>query len=171
MEQAITVRYRPTLRDALDLHAYHRRMTQRLALRIGLYALSILLSLLGVYSLLRGVGNATATLLMIGGLYYPVLRPLERRWQIERAFAKNPDKDLEIEWQISDQSMTINNSKWKSELTWPAIAKAVRAPSGLLLYVSDCPYWLPRRGFSTDGAFEELTELMRAKISDFNYLA
>ncbi len=167
MEQPIVVRYQPTLCDALDSQSYHRRVMQRLGLRIGLSVASILLSLLGVYGLFRGVSSSTATLLILGGFYYPALRPLERRWQIERAFSKDPDRDLEIQWQISEQSVTVTNSKWKSDLTWPAITKAVRAPSGFLLYVSSSPYWLPRRGFSGDGAFEQLAELIRTKVSAF----
>src|SRR6266566_4166483 len=131
MEQPITVRFRPTLQDALELQSYHRRITVRPASRVGLYVASGFLLLLGAYGLFRGIGSST--IVFIAGLYYPALRPLERRWQVERAFTKDPDKDLEVEWQISDQTLKVKSSKWTAELTWPAITKAFGAPSGLLL--------------------------------------
>ncbi len=160
MEQPITVRFRPTLQDALEVQSYHRRITSRPPLRIAL--------LFGAYGLVQGLGSST--ILIIAGLYYPALRPLERRWQVERAFAKDPDKDAEVEWQISEETLTAKSSKWRLELVWPAITKAFRAPSGFVLYTSGTPFWLPRRGFSTEGAFEQSAEIIRAKVSGFNHL-
>ena len=169
MEQPITIRFKSTLQDALELQSYHRRIAIRPALRIGLYLVSGFLLLFGAYGLVRGIGSAT--IILIAGLYYPALRPLERRWQVERAFAEDPDKDLEVEWQISAQTLKVKSSKWTSELTWPAITRAVCAPSGFLLYASGIPFWLPRRGFSAGDAFEQLAEIIRAKVSDFNHVA
>jgi len=169
MQQPITVHFRPILQDALELQRYHRRITVRPALRIGLYVASGFLLLLGGYGLLRGLSSAT--FVFIAGLYYPVLRPLERRWQVERAFAKNPDKDSEVAWQISEQTLKVKSSKWTLELTCPAITKAFCAPSGFVLYASGTPFWLPRRGFSAADAFEQVVDIIRAKVSGFNHVA
>jgi hypothetical protein len=168
MEQSITIRFKPTLQDALEWESWHRRITGRPALRVGLYVASGLLLALGSYGLFKGIGSST--IVFIAGLYYPALRPLERRWQVERAFRKDPDKDLEVEWQISERSLVLKSSKWTTELTWPAITKAVETPSGLLLYASETPFVLPRRGFSAGGAFEQLVEICRSKVSGFNYV-
>jgi hypothetical protein len=75
MEQPITVRFQPTLQDALELQSYHRRIAVRPALRIGLYIMSGFLLLFGAYGLYRGIGRST--IVFIAGLYYPALRPLE----------------------------------------------------------------------------------------------
>src|SRR5438046_2939913 len=112
MEQPITIRFKSTLQDALDLQPYHSRIAVQPALRIGLYLVSGLLLLFGAYGLFRGIGSAT--IVLIAGLYYPALRPLERRWRIERAYAKDPDKDLEVEWQISTQTLKVKTNKWTS---------------------------------------------------------
>ena len=169
MEQPITVRFQPTLQDAVELQSYHRRIAVRPALRIGLYILSGFLLLFGAYGLVRGI--TSSMIILIAGLYYPALRPLERRWQVERAYAKDSDKDSEVEWQISTQTLKVKGSKGTAELTWPAITKAFCAPSGFVLYASDTPFWLPRRGFSAGDAFDQLAEIIRAKVSVFNHVA
>lgn len=169
MEQPITVRFQPTLQDALELQSYHRRIAVRPAWRIGLYIMSGFLLLFGAYGLYRGIGRST--IVFIAGLYYPALRPLERRWQVERAYAKDPDKDSEVEWQISAQTLKVKSANVTAELTWSAITKAFCAPSGFVLYMSDTPFWLPRRGFGAGDAFEQLAQIIRANVSAFNHVA
>ena len=166
MEQLITVQFRPTLQDALEAQSYHRRMAVHPWIRLGLYVISGLLVLIGALGLLRGIGSSMV--LLIAGLYYPALRPLERRWQIERAFSKDPDKESGVEWQISDEALKVKTSKWSSDLTWPAITKAFSTRCGFLLYVSDTPLWLPRRGFTESDTLQRVTEIIRAKVSAFN---
>jgi hypothetical protein len=168
MEQSIAVRFKTTLQDVLELESCHRRITVRPALRAGWYIASGFLVALGAYGLFRGIGSST--FVFIAGCYYPALRPLERRWQVERAFKRDPDKDLEVEWQISELSLKVKSSKWATELTWPAITRAFATPSSVLLYVSETPFLLPRRGFSDRGAFEQLVELLRTKVSGFSHV-
>jgi hypothetical protein len=117
-------------------------------------------------------GNETLLALPVGfiivGVYWFAIRPFERRWTIRRKYAKRPDKDIEIEWEIAPDKISQRSSLGHSESSWEALVKTVRTPSGLMLYSLDQVFhYLPRRGFASDTEFEQVVELAKSKVRRF----
>ena len=88
------------------------------------------------------------------------LRPYFTRLNYRKQFRKRPDKDIDMEWNISFDIIHCKSALGSSEFVWSAIKKLVITPEGILMYVNDQIFnWLPYTGFSSDsdiGAFEEI---------------
>src|SRR5438034_8727394 len=140
MEQPIIIRFRWTAEESLAAYRYHFRHRYP---RIGRYAANFIFALniwIGYCLVREGASVAYVALgiaLMALGVYFFVLRRAERRWMIRRQFSKRPDKDTELEWQVTPEQIQTRSVVEHSQLSWQAFAKVVRTPTGVLLYSSD----------------------------------
>ena len=166
MEQPIIIRFRWTADELLRAYDYHFRHTCRPVFRFALHFIFALMILAG-YGLIRSGGAAVALGIgfIFGGVYWFAFRRLERRWIVSRRFRKRPDRDVELEWQITPDKIRVQSTLGQSEFGWQAFAKVVRTPTGVMFYPIDQMFhWLPRTGFASDAEFERCVELARTKI-------
>ena len=170
MEQKVVIKYRWTVDEVQQAHHYHFRHTCRPLFRVGLHCSFVFVLLGGVLMLVTSGSSGKAPLsislgFVAAGSYWFVLRPFDRRWRIRRQFEKRPDRDLEIEWEVSDDRIIARSELGQSEIAWRAFAKVVFTPSGVMLYPNDQLYqWVPRHGFAGAGDFERFAALARIKI-------
>jgi hypothetical protein len=83
------------------------------------------------------------------------------RWR----FNKRPDRDIEVEWQVVGDTITIRSAIANSEMVWQAFTKVVFTPTGVMLYPNDQMFnWLPRHGFASAEEFDRFVEIAKNKI-------
>ena len=175
MEQPIIVKYRWSADDLLQGYRYHWRQSWRPPFRIAfsaaIYIVAILCVAAGIVAYRNGDFSVGLIICPLLGLYW-LLRPLVFRWKVRRQFAKRPDKDREIEWEIAPDKILVRSSLGHSEFCWERFTKCVQTPSGLMFYpVDQIFHFLPRRGFSSDADFEQVAELAKSKIQRFSHVA
>jgi Zn-dependent protease with chaperone function len=180
MDYPIIVRYRWSVEDLIQAYRYYFRHICRPVIRFALHFIFAIMTMGGVLALLHYCGilhyakhHEVSPVMTFGfivvGLYWFVFRRFDFRWTVRRRYAKRPDKDSEIEWQIAADKVSVRSCIAYSEFRWEAFIKVVRAPSGLMLYGLDqlfC-YYLPRRGFVSDAEFEQAVELAKSKVPRF----
>lgn len=167
MEQPVTIKYRWTAEELIRAHGYHFRHSCRPVFRFGLHFIFALMLLAGVFVLAKdGIKRGLVPVaFVVVGTYWFTLRSFERRWLLRRQFAKRPDKDTEIEWQITPDKVFIKSGLGSGECEWRAFAKMVRAPDGLMFYPNEQIFhWLPRSAFASAGDFDKVIELAKSKV-------
>ena len=173
MDQSIIVKYRWSSDDMIQCYRYQLRHIFRPVVRFGLHCVFAILLLGGVGGLLtypkpNGTSVAVQAGCIIASVYWFAFRPFHFRWTVRRQFAKRPDKDSEMEWQIAPDMISIRSSRVYCELNWEALVKIVQAPSGLLLFSLEQVYhYLPRRGFASETEFEQVAELAKSRVQRF----
>jgi hypothetical protein len=173
LEQPITVRFRWTADELCQGYRYHFRHICRPTIRFGLHVIFALISWGGALGCMQERGWSLT--LPIGslcvGVYWFAIRGFDFRWGIRRKFAKRPDKDTEVEWQISPTKITIRGSLAYTECSWGAFTKVLRTPRGLMFYpINEIFHWLPRHAFASDAEFESVTQLAMAKVPRFYHV-
>jgi len=84
-------------------------------------------------------------------------------------YAKKPDRDLLVTYEISEERISCKSDVASSDLTWRTILKALRTADGFLLYVGDTQlHWLPIRGFRDPVEVDRLAGLAKEKVQDYN---
>lgn len=168
MDQPVIVKYRWTDEELIQSYRYHFRHLCRPAFRLGLNLIFAFNVLAGCILIPPGRSPFLGIVLLVSGLYWFAILPFERPWTIRRRFAKRPDKNLELEWQITPERLAVRSTAHSSDFTWQLIAKVVRTPLGILLYPNDQIFhWLPRHGFASDAEFERLAEIAKSKVQRF----
>jgi hypothetical protein len=176
MEQPITIRYRWTVDEFLQGYHYNTRLTCRPIFRLGLHFLFGLSLAGGIASMIFGgpAGKAPlgiSVVFILAGVYWFAIYPFERRWMLRRKFAKHPEKDVEIEWQITTDKLVSRSVLWNSEFSWQMLTMVACAPTGIMLYPSDeISYFIPRHGFAGDAEFQSLAELAKSKVKRFYHV-
>ena len=108
-------------------------------------------------------------ILLFVGIYIPFMFIVARPWLIRRQFAKRPDRDAEIEWRISADSIHQGGAHGTSDFTWAALAKVVQTPAGFLFYPTEQIFhWVPRHGFASDTDFDRLSQLAQQHATAFH---
>jgi len=130
--------------------------------RAIIHAIAVLFIVGGVAAYWRTGLSFVAALFPLLGIYWFLLRPVERRWALRRRFAKRPDKNIEIEWQIWPDRLVTSHKLGCSEVCWDGIMEVVQTSQGYLVYSSPGLFhWLSRHGFQSDDAYERLRELAK----------
>ena len=167
MEQPVIIKFKWTLEDMLEGYRYHFRHVCRPLFRFLLHFIFALILLGGLIAFFKGAKDSLIVSLgfIFVGVYWFVFRRFERRWIIRRQFAKRPDQNREVEWEIGAEKLAVRSSVGHSEFGWEALIKVVRTPSSILLYSLEQYYHLlPRRGFASDAEFERLWEIAQSKV-------
>ena len=168
MEQPVTVKYRWTIEQFMCAQRVHTRAH----LHLYLLAIAVLL----ITAVINGVNDQS----WVGGLIYFLIVGgvlfgfwfFYSRILARITFAKRPDNNLDLNWEITSTTLALRTSKSTSEYTWELIYKVVRARGGFLLYTGSRTFsWLPRDGFMGDAEFERLDEIARGSGRKYRRLS
>ncbi len=175
MEQPIVVKFRWSAEDLLQGYRCHQCLACRRPFRIlfgaTIYGLAFLSVFAGIISYWHGELIPMLFILFPGIALCRLLWPFLQHWLVRRQFAKRPDQDMEIEWQIMPNNLSVKDRHGHGEFCWDAIVQVVRTPSGLMLYkLENMFHYLPRRGFASDAEFEQITELAKSKVRKFRFV-
>ena len=174
MESPVTVKFRWSADDLYQGCCNHWRQDCRRVIRAlmsaTIYTIAALSAVGGIVAYRAG-DSWTACLILpflgLCGLCWWFRSSWHRRL-VWRQFAKRPDKDIEVEWQLSPDKVVMRSCRGYSEIDWQSFIKVVRAPSGLMLYSLENMFnYLPRRGFASDSEFEQATALAKSKVPKF----
>lgn len=167
MEEPVTIKYRWTVDELLMAQRFNFRHSCRPALRFARYFIFFLMIVAG-YGVVNDGHRAFGIVLSLLGVYLLAIRPFVRPWEIRRAFAKRTDKDLELEWQVTSENISVRSTAHSADYTWPLVGKVVQTPKGMLIYSSDQMFqWLPRHGFADDHEFQRMAGIARSKVKRF----
>lgn len=87
---------------------------------------------------------------------------------VRRQFAKRPDANQEIEWEISETGITISASNAMTEAKWSAFQMIIFTPAGFLFMSnSQIFHIIPTRAFATPMDIENLKTLARQHATLF----
>lgn len=179
MEQPVTVRFRWSADDLIEVYLKNSRRRRRV---VGCILLVAMISILAAtflwrcpeqecHDFWRGVIHQLLLFMaMFGGLW--LIQGPWQCWLIRHRFAKRPKEALEIEWNIGSDMLAIRSEFARTELRWEAVPEVMCAPWGIMLYIrDDFFHYLPRRGFASDAEFEQVIALARSKASQFRIVS
>lgn len=168
----MVIRYNWTLEEFLRGYHYYYRFACRPLFRFCFHFIFGMMMVGGVWGIYNAVRDDRSSLAICWvftfvGVCWFAIRPFWHCWSLRRKFARHPDKDVEIEWQVADDRL----SRWAQGhlvFSWEMFRMAVRAPVGLLLYFPNGSfYWLPRHGFTSDAEFERFITFLKGKLHGF----
>jgi hypothetical protein len=171
VENAVTVKFRWSADDLYEGHRCHERQRCRRAFRIlmsaGIYSVVVLSCIGGIVAYRAGDSWGFCLAVVLSGFLW-WSRSYWYRWLVQRQFAKRPDKDLDVEWEIGLDKVLVRSPLGRSEYKWEAFAMVVRTPSGIMFYpVRQIFHYLPRRGFANETDFEQVAALAESKVHEF----
>lgn len=167
----VTARFVWTADDLITGRKHLLKLRRRR--RLVLLAIAILLFVIGI-RLLTGRHDPLHDLAppviggMVGGLAtFATLIPF-MNWKIRRDFAKRPDANMEIVWEISDDGIRTSSPIANSEIKWPIFQKVIAAPVGILFMPNaQIFHFLPLRAFATPADFEEVKALAQKHSREY----
>jgi hypothetical protein len=168
VSEEISIRFRWTANELVQAHRWHFRHRVRPLLRWAFGLLAVAFVVFGTLELLKSRSFIPGGLLLLVGLYIPlslfVIRPALAR----RQFAKRPDRDSEITWLFTSDSIEGAFNHGKSAFTWSALTKVVQTREGFLLYPTEQIFhWIPRHGFASASDFDRLSQLAQQRAATF----
>ncbi|MBC7981425.1 MAG: YcxB family protein [Armatimonadetes bacterium] len=124
------------------------------------------------------LGNRFEVVLVVAGIFgfatfvgITIVTRLVRPYLLKREFASRHDAHEEIEWQFSQQQITINSTDGKSDLQWSAFQKVLSTPAGFLfLSTAQIFHFVPRRAFASEADIEFVISLARTHAREFKEL-
>lgn len=169
MNEVITIHYRWTTEELLNGYRWHFRHRVPPIFRWALWLLEAVFSIVGAFQVWESRSLFPGGLLLIVGIYIPLTFLVVRPWLVRRQFAKRPDRDTEIEWRVSADSIHARGEHGTSDFTWLALSKVVETPAGFLFYpTQQIFHWLPRHGFASDTDFNRLSEIAQQQAAKFH---
>ena len=94
--------------------------------------------------------------------------PVLMRRVVLKAYAKKPDRDLVITYQVSGEGLSCKSDVASSDMLWRVVARVLRTADGFLLYVSDTQvHWLPVGGFQDSADLDRFAALARSKVESY----
>jgi hypothetical protein len=107
-------------------------------------------------------------LVLLGTVFWTGI-PLLTRHGVLKAYAKKPDRELAVTYEISGERLSCRSDVASSDMLWKIILKALRTADGFLLYISDTQiHWLPVHGFENAAEIDRLATLAKEKVQDYN---
>ena len=176
MDTPINVSYRWSADEMLLLNRLHMqsspqgrkaqrsfRSTGVILLCLGIVALcSVGLTPQKLRASLFGVGFLLGAAALLVGM------PRLMRNAVLKMYAKKPDRDLVISYQLSEESLSCKSDIASSEMLWRNILKVLRTKAGFLLYVSDNQiHWLPIHGFQNAADVGRFADISRGKAPEY----
>ena len=176
METPIKISYRWNADEALLLNRLHMRHSPQLRkLQRSTRSGAGIFILLGFLSFcMMGVTTdkwRAATYgcgLVLVGVVILTGPPIFMRRVALKAYAKRPDADMVVTYQISEERLLCKSDVASSDMLWGVIASVLRTADGFLLYVSGTQvHWLPTRGFQDPADADRFAELARSKVESY----
>jgi len=107
--------------------------------------------------------------LVLVGVALLAVPPILMRRMVLKAYAKKPDKDLVITYQVSGEGLLCKSEVASSDMLWRVLGTVLRTADGFLLYVSDTQvHWLPVRGFQDPADLDRFAALARSKVESYS---
>jgi len=97
-------------------------------------------------------------------------------WFTRRAtvkdFAKRPDKDMDLEWQISPDRLAAKTAVSSAETAWSMISRVLRTREGFLFYPNDKMFhWFPAHAFRDATEMERLAQIAQSRVQQYDHVA
>jgi hypothetical protein len=120
----------------------------------------------GIVRLITFGFNKISIVLLIFGIGILTSRWLSRR-VLARMFAKLPNRNAKVCWQIYPDRLVIETPTSKTETAWSQITNIVRTDHGFLIYPQPgIFYWLPFHSFSAAIDVEHFERLSATRQRD-----
>jgi len=153
---------------------------QRLALRYSKQGRSFYLivpaiggiALLGaVVNLCRDPADWTGYALLgpLGAFFCSM--PLIARRAAIKSYAQWPDRDMDVQCEISEGGIRSGTAMVSSEINWAFFQKGIRTQRGFLLLSGRSFHWLPVHAFRDSGEAQRFSELAKSKVKDYKQKA
>jgi|SRR5439155_11621229 len=176
MEKPIQVLYRWSAAEMLLVNSIHMRYSsQARKLHRSSRSGGIIFICLGVLALCsigmtpeKWRAFAYGVTLVVAGVAVLVGVPLLMRRAVLKMYAKKPDRDSLITYELSEDRLSCKSNVASADLLWRAIQRVLRSADGFLLYVTDMQiHWLPVRGFRDRADLERFAQIAKAKVEDY----
>lgn len=180
METSIKISYRWSADEMLLLNNLHMRYSPQLRkIRRSSRNVAVFIIVIGVGALCtmgsfdqkwsvftRGCGFVLAGVSLLA--VPPVFMRVFMRRAVLKAYAKKPDRDMAITYQISEDGLSCKSDVGSSDMLWRIVCRVVRSADGFLFYVSDnLIHWLPARGFQEPADMDRLAALAKRKVESY----
>ena len=107
--------------------------------------------------------------LVVIGVALLAVPPVLMRRVVLKTYAKKPDKDLVITYQVSRERLSCKSEVASSDMLWRVVARVLRTVDWFLVYVSDTQvHWLPVRGFQEPADLDRFAAIARSKVESYN---
>lgn len=167
MDLPVIINFRWTVQELLTAQRMHLRYARRgrflrLIRLCGLAGIPA-----GIAVTLQDVSSWFGPYLVFIGIL-SLLLPLIMRSVTARQFSKRPDKDMDLEWQISTGRLVAKTTLSNAETSWSMIATVIRTPAGFLFYLNDqILHWLPLHGFRDPADVERLADMAQSRVRQY----
>jgi hypothetical protein len=106
--------------------------------------------------------------LVLLGLAILVGMPRLLQKSVLKSYAKGPDKDLVIAYELSEEGISSKTDVASSNFLWRTIQRVLRTDDGFLLYRTDTHVqWLPTHGFQVPADADRFANLAKSKVTDY----
>jgi hypothetical protein len=166
VEEPIHCHYRWTLEEFVTAHQEYRRHTPQVRrILLILYAIALMLIAVAIVRLANLGFNRVSVVLFMFGISILAWRLLSGR-ALARMFAKLPDRDTDVHWQIYPDRLVIETPSSKVETAWAGVARVMRTEQGFLIYPQPgLFYWLPFHSFSETSDIERFEDTIDSKLT------
>lgn len=102
------------------------------------------------------------------GYALPRIMPVLIRRAAIKSYSQKPDRDMVINYELSEQGVACRSEVASSDLRWQGIPRVVRTADGFMLYLTDMQvHWLPARSFQNKEEIERFARLAKAKAAQY----
>jgi hypothetical protein len=171
MQSPVTVKFRWSADDLYEAYCCHQRQRCRHAFRVlmnaSIYSFVVLGCVAGVVAYRAGDSWGFFLAIVLSSFLW-WSRSYWYRWLVKRQFAKRPDRNVDVEWEIAPDKVLVRSPLGHAEYKWEAFAKVVRTPSGIMFYpLEQIFHYLPRRGFANEAELEQVAALVASRVHKF----
>jgi len=106
--------------------------------------------------------------LVLLGLAILVGMPRLLQKSLLKSYAKGPDKDLVIAYELSEEGISSKTDVASSNFLWRTFQRVLRTDDGFLLYRTDTQVqWLPTHSFQVPADADRFADLAKSKVTDY----
>lgn len=172
METPISASFRWTVDELLTaqrIHMKHSKMGRKIQRASRIF---------GPLALIAGIAlgiadglDARSFFFSVGGVFLIAI-PLLTRQAVRKQFAKRPDRDKILTYQLDSERITSKSDASFANFEWNLVSRVLQTPEGILIYLNDQMFhWIPATAFSSRKDEAAFSKLVRAKVADFSDLA
>jgi hypothetical protein len=165
----IRARFLWTFREYLDSSETYGRTQCRPVLRVAVGIVCVVMIGVGFMGLASNEPWALpkALAMIAVGSYLLFFRRHDVRWTLGRQFRRRPDRDTEVVFLLSEESVSNASSVGEGNTPWSAFVKVRKGDRGYLLFpIDSIYYWLPFHAFGSVDDLVRADELIRRKVAD-----
>jgi hypothetical protein len=168
MNDAITASFRLSSEELLTAHRlYMRHSRNGRKIRRCLWVIVPLSVAFGAATIfVQGLNPLAAFLIALGLAVW--ISPLFVRRLILKHFAKRPDRNMLVTWEIHGDHIATKTEASSSAFEWRMILEVLQAEEGFLIFLNDRVFhWLPAHAFQKPEDVEAFAQLAKAQVQRF----